>query len=125
MAPVTGLRLPISTAFTESAVNEAVDKRRNKNPPMRWNRYTVQPLLTVRVDVLRQHPKRSVLKPCTAASGHRCHLQLNRSAAGGLFPRADRSNAKKFCSQIVHFAVKSFSKGPPHLLKGFKCKNSA
>jgi hypothetical protein len=35
--------LPISTAFTESAVNEVVAKRMNKNQPMRWNRYTVQP----------------------------------------------------------------------------------
>jgi hypothetical protein len=44
--------LPISTAFTESAVNEVVAKRMNKNQQMRWNRYTVQPFLTVRVHVL-------------------------------------------------------------------------
>jgi hypothetical protein len=43
--------LPISTAFTESAVNEAVAKRRNKHQPMRWNRYPVQPFLAVRVHV--------------------------------------------------------------------------
>jgi hypothetical protein len=42
-APVTGLSLPISTAFAESAVNKAVAKRRHKHPPMCWNRYTVQP----------------------------------------------------------------------------------
>jgi len=44
--------LPISTAFTESAVNEVVAKRRNNNQPMRWNRYTAQPFLTVRVHAL-------------------------------------------------------------------------
>jgi hypothetical protein len=44
--------LPISTAFTESTVNEVVAKRMNKNQQMRWNRYTVQPILTVRVYVL-------------------------------------------------------------------------
>jgi hypothetical protein len=44
--------LPISTAFAESAVNEIVAKRRNKNQQMPWNRYTVQPFLTVRVHVL-------------------------------------------------------------------------
>jgi hypothetical protein len=43
---------PISTAVNESAVNELVAKRRNKQQPMRWNRYTVQPFLTVRVHVL-------------------------------------------------------------------------
>jgi len=39
-------------AFTESTVNEVVAKRMNKNQQMRWNRYTVQPFLTVRVHVL-------------------------------------------------------------------------
>jgi hypothetical protein len=52
--------LPISTAFTEFAVNEVVAKRVNKNQPMRWNRYTVQPFLTVRVHVLRRHPGRGL-----------------------------------------------------------------
>ena len=44
--------LPISTAFAESAVNEIVAKRMNKHQQMRWNRYTVQPFLTVQVHVL-------------------------------------------------------------------------
>jgi hypothetical protein len=44
--------LPISTAFAESAVNEVVAKRMNKNQQMRWNRYTVQPFLTVRAHAL-------------------------------------------------------------------------
>jgi hypothetical protein len=44
--------LPISTAFAESAVNEVVAKRMNKNQQMRWNRYTVQPSLTVPMHVL-------------------------------------------------------------------------
>lgn len=45
-----GLR--ISTAFTESAVNEVIAQRMNKKQQMRWNRYTVQPFLTVRTHVL-------------------------------------------------------------------------
>jgi hypothetical protein len=47
-----GAALPISTAFSESTINEVVAKRMNKNQQMRWNRYTVQPFLTVRVHVL-------------------------------------------------------------------------
>jgi hypothetical protein len=52
--------LPILTAFAESAVNEVMAKRMNKKQQMRWNRYTVQPFLMVRVHVLR---------PCIGASG--------------------------------------------------------
>gem|GEM_PF-975198 len=37
--------LPISTAFTESAVNEIVAKRMNKSQQMRWNRYTARAVL--------------------------------------------------------------------------------
>jgi hypothetical protein len=43
---------PISTAFVESAVNEIVAKRMNKNQQMRWNRMTVQPFLDVRTAML-------------------------------------------------------------------------
>jgi hypothetical protein len=46
--------LPISTAFAESTVNEVVAKRRNKNQPMPWNRYPIQPFLTVRVHALNR-----------------------------------------------------------------------
>jgi hypothetical protein len=42
----------ISTAFVESAVNEIVSRRMVKRQQMRWNRFTVQPFLTVRVHVL-------------------------------------------------------------------------
>ena len=45
-------RLPISTAFVESAVNEIVSKRMIKKQQMRWNRWTVQPFLDVRTAVL-------------------------------------------------------------------------
>jgi hypothetical protein len=45
-------RLPISTAFVESAVNEILSKRMIKKQQMRWNRWTVQPFLDVRVAVL-------------------------------------------------------------------------
>jgi transposase len=55
--------LPILTGFTESTVSEVVAKRRNKNQQMRWNRYTVQPFLTVRVHVLRRHLGRSLPGP--------------------------------------------------------------
>ena len=43
---------PISTAFVESAVNEIIAKRMIKKQQMRWNRWTVQPFLDVRVAVL-------------------------------------------------------------------------
>ncbi len=43
---------PISTAFVESAVNEIVSRRMIKKQQMRWNRWTVQPFLDVRVAVL-------------------------------------------------------------------------
>jgi hypothetical protein len=42
----------ISTAFVESAVNEIVSRRMVKRQQMRWNRFTVQPFLAVRVHVL-------------------------------------------------------------------------
>ena len=42
----------ISTAFTESAVNEIIAKRMNKKQQMRWNTATVQPFLDVRTAVL-------------------------------------------------------------------------
>jgi hypothetical protein len=42
----------ISTGFAESAVNEIIAKRMAKKQQMRWNRYTVQPFLDVRVSVL-------------------------------------------------------------------------
>ena len=45
-------RLPISTAFVESAVNEIVSKRMIKKQQMRWNRWTVQPFLDVHTAVL-------------------------------------------------------------------------
>jgi hypothetical protein len=43
---------PISTAWVESTVNEIIAKRMVKKQQMRWNRFTVQPFLTVRVHVL-------------------------------------------------------------------------
>jgi len=46
--------LPISTAFVESAVNEILSKRVIKKQQMRWNRWTVQPFLDVRVAVLNK-----------------------------------------------------------------------
>jgi hypothetical protein len=42
----------ISTGFVESTVNEIIAKRMAKKQQMRWNRYTVQPFLDVRVHVL-------------------------------------------------------------------------
>ncbi len=42
----------ISTGFVESAVNEIVAKRMVKKQQMRWNRYTVQSFLNVRIHVL-------------------------------------------------------------------------
>jgi hypothetical protein len=45
---------PISTAFVESAVNEIVSRRMIKKQQMRWNRWTVQPFLDVRVAVLNE-----------------------------------------------------------------------
>jgi hypothetical protein len=46
--------LPISSAFVESAVNEILSKRMIKKQQMRWNRWTVQPFLDVRVAVLNK-----------------------------------------------------------------------
>jgi hypothetical protein len=43
---------PISTAFVESAINEIIARRMIKKQQMRWNRWTVQPFLDVRVAVL-------------------------------------------------------------------------
>jgi hypothetical protein len=45
-------RTTISTAFVESAINEIVARRMIKKQQMRWNRWTVQPFLDVRVAVL-------------------------------------------------------------------------
>jgi hypothetical protein len=42
----------ISIGFAESAVNEIIAKRMAKKQQMRWNRYTVQRFLDVRVHVL-------------------------------------------------------------------------
>lgn len=42
----------ISTGFVESAINEIVSKRMVKKQQMRWNRYTVQSFLNVRIQVL-------------------------------------------------------------------------
>jgi hypothetical protein len=42
----------ISTGFAESAVNEIIAKRMSKRQQMRWNRYTVQRFLEVRIHVL-------------------------------------------------------------------------
>ena len=42
----------ISTGFVESAVSEIVAKRMVKKQQMRWNRYTVQSFLDVRIHVL-------------------------------------------------------------------------
>src|ERR1035438_1934791 len=54
--PDYGKRYPagqrISTGFVESAVNEIVAKRIVKKQQMRWNRYTVQSFLDVRIQVL-------------------------------------------------------------------------
>jgi len=54
--PVYGKRFRagqrISTGFVESAVNEIIAKRMVKKQQMRWNRYTVQRFLDVRVHVL-------------------------------------------------------------------------
>ena len=47
-------RQPISTAFVESAVNEILSKRMIKKQQMRWNRWTIQPFLDVRVSVLNK-----------------------------------------------------------------------
>ena len=47
-------RLPISTAFVESAVNEILSQRMIRKQQMRWNRWTVQPFLDVRVAVLNE-----------------------------------------------------------------------
>ena len=47
-------RLPISTAFVESAVNEILSKRMVKKQQLRWNRWTIQPFLDVRVAVLNR-----------------------------------------------------------------------
>ena len=47
-------QLPISTAFVESAVNEILSKRMIKKQQMRWNRWTMQPFLDVRIAVLNK-----------------------------------------------------------------------
>ena len=44
----------ISTGFAESAVNEIIAKWMTKKQQMRWNRYTVQQFLNVRVQVLNK-----------------------------------------------------------------------
>jgi hypothetical protein len=44
----------ISTGFAESAVNEIISKRITKKQRMRWNRYTVQRFLDVRIPSLAQ-----------------------------------------------------------------------
>ena len=44
----------ISTDSAESAVNEIVAKRMMKKQQMRWNRYTAQQFLNVRVHVLNE-----------------------------------------------------------------------
>jgi hypothetical protein len=43
---------PIATGWVESAVNEIIARRMVKKQQMRWNRFTVQPFLTLRVHVL-------------------------------------------------------------------------
>ena len=43
---------PIATGWVESTVNEIIAKRMVKKQQMRWNRFTVQPFLTLRVHVL-------------------------------------------------------------------------
>src|SRR5262249_32977230 len=53
---------PISTAFVESAVNEIVARRMIEKQQMRWNRWTVQPFLDVRVAVLNGTLERSFQK---------------------------------------------------------------
>jgi hypothetical protein len=47
----------ISTAFVQSTVNEIVSRRMVKRQQMRWNRFTVQPFLTIRVHVLKCDPR--------------------------------------------------------------------
>jgi hypothetical protein len=42
----------ISTGFVESSINEIIAKRMTKKQQMRWNGWTVQPFLDVRVAVL-------------------------------------------------------------------------
>lgn len=58
---------PISTAFVESAINEIVARRMIKKQQMRWNRWTVQPFLDVRV---------AVLNGTLEASFRRCYPQF-------------------------------------------------
>jgi hypothetical protein len=43
---------PIATGWVESTVNEIIAKRMVKKQQMRWNRFTAQPFLTLRVHVL-------------------------------------------------------------------------
>jgi hypothetical protein len=52
MASVTVGIYGFSTGFAESAVNEIIAKRMSKRQQMRWNRYTVQRFLEVRIHVL-------------------------------------------------------------------------
>jgi hypothetical protein len=42
----------ISTGFVESSINEIIARSMTKKQQMRWNRWTVQPFLDVRVAVL-------------------------------------------------------------------------
>ena len=51
--------LAISTAFVESAVNEILSKRMIKKQEMRWNRWTIQPFLDVRIAVFNETSKGS------------------------------------------------------------------
>jgi len=60
---------PISTARVESTVNEVIAKRMVKKQQMRWNRFTVQPFLTVRVHVLNGSLNKSSARG-TRTSGH-------------------------------------------------------
>lgn len=47
---------PISTGWVESTVNEVIAKRMVKKRQMRWNRFTVQLFLTVRIHILNGTP---------------------------------------------------------------------
>jgi hypothetical protein len=66
----------ISTEFAESAVNEIIAKRMTKKQQMRWNRYTVQHFLNVRIHVLNSTLENAF-----------------RHWHGGFRPEAERSNA--------------------------------
>jgi hypothetical protein len=62
-------KLPISTAWVESTVNEVIAKRMVKKQQMRWKRFTVQPLLTVRVHLTTPLKQPSAVG--TQTSNHR------------------------------------------------------